>query len=58
MTENSTLFYIYDNTNDEESSELQGKLLDMQAKEILNFKEIQYYNAPEHISQKVLETLK
>jgi len=58
MTINSTLFYIYDNTDDEGSSELQGKLLDMQAKEILNFKEVPYFKAPEHLSKEVLRTLK
>jgi hypothetical protein len=58
MIKNSTLFYIIDNTDDEESTELQGKLLEMEIKEILDWNENFLFNVRQETTDKVLRMLK
>lgn len=58
MIENSTLFYIIDNTDDEESTELQGKLLDMQVKDLLDWDHNFLFDVQQETTDKVLKMLK
>jgi hypothetical protein len=58
MIKNSTLFYIIDNTDNEENTELQGKLLDMQMKDLLNWDQNFLFEVRQETTDKVLRMLK
>jgi hypothetical protein len=58
MTENSTLFYIYDNTDSEENTELQGKMLEIELKELLKDENLPHFEVSSNITENVLAALK
>jgi hypothetical protein len=58
MIKNSTLFYIIDNTDNEENAEIEGKLLELQIKDLLKWKTNSHFDVPQQSTNRVLKMLK
>jgi hypothetical protein len=58
MIENSTLFYILDNTDTDESMEIQGKLLEMQIKDLLDWDQNLLFEVSKESTDKVMSLLR
>jgi len=54
MDENSTLFYIYDNTNNEEVAEIEGKILNKEIKAILNWSSFKDHSPSKNLTKQIV----